>query len=47
MNKFAVIIQCRLNSKRFPNKILKKLDRKYSILEFLIKRIKKKLTQKI
>ena len=41
MNKFAVIIQCRLNSKRFPNKILKKLDRKYSILEFLIKRIKK------
>ncbi len=46
MNKFAVIIQCRLNSKRFPNKILKKLDRKYSILEFLIKRIKKKIDSK-
>ena len=46
MNKYAVIIQCRLNSKRFPNKILKKLDRKYSILEFLIKRIKKKIDSK-
>ena len=33
--------------KRFPNKILKKLDRKYSILEFLIKRIKKKIDSKI
>ncbi len=46
MNKFAVIIQCRLNSKRFPNKILKKIDKKYSILEFLIQRIKKKIDTK-
>lgn len=46
MNKFAVIIQCRLNSKRFPNKILKKVNKRYSILEFLIKRIKNKISPK-
>ncbi len=38
MKKFGIIVQARTGSKRFPNKILKKIN-KISILEFLIKRL--------
>jgi len=38
--KIGIIIQARLGSKRFPNKIIKKIDKK-TILEFLINRLKK------
>ena len=39
MEKFGIVIQCRLNSKRFPKKILRPVMRKKSILEFLINRL--------
>jgi spore coat polysaccharide biosynthesis protein SpsF (cytidylyltransferase family) len=35
---FAIIIQARTGSKRFPKKILAKIDRR-SVLEFLIDRL--------
>tara|TARA_Y100000389_G_C17133623_1_gene351463 strand:+ start:9 stop:155 length:147 start_codon:yes stop_codon:yes gene_type:complete len=38
--KNIVIIQARLNSKKLPNKILKKIG-DYSCLDFLLKRLKK------
>ena len=38
--KIGIIIQARLGSKRFPNKIIEKIDEK-TILEFLINRLKK------
>ena len=38
--KIGIIIQARLGSKRFPNKIIKKINKK-TILEFLINRLKK------
>ena len=41
MTNLGIIIQCRLNSKRFPNKILKKIYLNQSVLEFLIQRLKK------
>jgi spore coat polysaccharide biosynthesis protein SpsF len=41
MDKFGIVIQCRLNSKRFPKKILKPVFKKKSILEFLINRLTK------
>ena len=37
--KILVIIQARLTSKRFPNKVLKKIG-KYSIIEIILKRVK-------
>ena len=39
--KFCIILQARLGSKRFPNKILKDIYKNYNSLTFLIKRIKK------
>jgi len=36
---FSIIIEARLNSRRLPNKILMKI-KKYSFLEYLIKRLK-------
>lgn len=38
MRQFGIIIQARTGSKRFPNKILKKIN-KITILEFLIRRL--------
>ena len=35
------IVQARLNSNRLPGKILKKINKKNNVLEFLIKRLKK------
>ena len=37
----AAIIQARLGSKRFPNKILKKINDKETVLDYIIKRISK------
>ncbi len=37
----AAIIQARLGSKRFPNKILKKINNKETVLDYIIKRISK------
>tara|TARA_Y100000768_G_scaffold185530_1_gene138936 strand:- start:17532 stop:18221 length:690 start_codon:yes stop_codon:yes gene_type:complete len=39
-NNIAIIIQARTGSKRLPGKVLKKLTKKYNVLEFLIKRLK-------
>ena len=39
---YAIIIQARSNSKRFPNKILKKINKK-EILTIMLKRLKKKI----
>jgi spore coat polysaccharide biosynthesis protein SpsF (cytidylyltransferase family) len=39
--KFCIILQARLGSTRFPNKILKKIYKKETTLSFLIKRLKK------
>ncbi len=39
--EFSIILQARLGSKRFPNKILKKIHENFNSLTFLIKRIKK------
>ena len=41
MKKIACIIQDRSNSKRLPNKILKKISGR-TVLEILISRLKKK-----
>ena len=38
-NKTAVIIQARLTSSRFPNKILEKIGN-YTLIDYLINRIK-------
>ena len=43
---YALIIQARSNSKRFPNKILKKINKK-EILTIMLKRLKKKFRNKI
>jgi len=47
--KIVCIVQARMNSKRFPGKILKKIDNKNSCLSFLIKRLQmsKKISQLI
>ena len=37
---FAIIIQARAGSKRFPKKVLAKIDQR-NVLEFLIDRLKK------
>ena len=39
-NKYSVIIQARLGSARFPNKMIKKIGNK-TIIEILIERIKR------
>ena len=39
-NKFAIIIQARMNSTRLPSKVLAKLNGK-SLFEFLVTRLKK------
>ena len=43
---YTIIIQARSNSKRFPNKILKKINKK-EILTIMLKRLKKKFRDKI
>ena len=43
---YTIIIQARSNSKRFPNKILKKINKK-EILTIMLKRLKKKFRNKI
>ena len=40
INNFGIIIEARTGSNRFKKKILKKIYKKTSVLEFLIKRIK-------
>ena len=42
--KLGIIIEARTNSKRFKNKILKKIYKNYSVLDYILKRLK---TQKI
>jgi spore coat polysaccharide biosynthesis protein SpsF len=37
--KAVCLIQARFNATRFPGKVLQRIDKEYSILEFLIKRI--------
>ena len=37
----GIIVQARLNSKRFPEKILKNIYKDYSVIDFLLNRIKK------
>ncbi len=37
----GIIVQARLNSKRFPRKILRKVYKNYSIIDFLLQRISK------
>ena len=39
--KIIAVIQARRGSKRFPNKILKKINDKETILDYTIKRISK------
>ena len=47
-NKIICIVQARYSSTRFPGKILKKINNKQSVLEFLVNRLKKsKLLSKI
>ena len=41
VKKLGIIIQARTNSSRFPNKVLSKIN-DYSIIEIIIKRLKKK-----
>ena len=43
---FGIIIQARLNSKRFPKKVLKRLDGKNTVLEFQISRVSKVFDKK-
>ena len=43
---YALIIQARLNSKRFPEKILKKVNKK-EVLTIMLERLKKKFKNKI
>jgi|TARA_Y100000294_G_scaffold177790_1_gene204860 spore coat polysaccharide biosynthesis protein SpsF (cytidylyltransferase family) len=43
---FALMIQARANSKRLPNKILEKIDKK-EVLVIMLKRLKKKFRNKI
>ena len=45
-SNFGIIIQARLNSKRFPKKVLKRLDKKNSVLQFQISRISKEFAKK-
>ena len=42
--KFGIIIEARTNSKRFKNKILKKIYKNISVLDYILKKLK---TQKI
>ena len=42
---YAIIIQARLNSNRLKNKILKKIYRKFTVIEFLILRLLKKFDE--
>ena len=43
---FGIIIQARLNSKRFPKKVLKRLDGNNTVLEFQISRVSKVFDKK-
>ena len=45
-SNYAIIIQARTSSKRFPNKILKKVN-KHEVLAIMLKRLKKKFKKKI
>ena len=45
-NKYALIIQARLDSERFSKKILKKINKK-EILTIMLKRLKKNFKNKI
>ena len=40
-NKVLCIVQARMGSKRFPGKVLKYIDKKRSVLQFLIERLSK------
>ena len=40
-NKVLCIVQARMGSKRFPGKVLKYIDKKRSVLQFLIERLNK------
>ena len=40
-NKILCIVQARMGSKRFPGKVLKYIDKKRSVLQFLIERLNK------
>ena len=44
--KYALIIQARLKSTRFPNKILRKVNKK-EVLTIMLKRLNKKFRNKI
>ena len=44
--EFAIIIQARTGSKRFPQKVLKNINEDTNVLDFLIKRILKKFNKK-
>ena len=46
MKNMGIIIQARLNSKRFPNKILKKINKKNTVIDFLINRLKTKFNKR-
>lgn len=39
--KIGIIVQARINSSRFPKKIFKNIYKNYSVLDFLLSRIKK------
>ncbi len=41
MEKIGIIVQARCNSRRFPNKILKKINNVETVLEFQINRLLK------
>jgi spore coat polysaccharide biosynthesis protein SpsF (cytidylyltransferase family) len=41
VKKIICIVQARMNSKRLPGKVLMKLNKNYSVIQFLIQRLKK------
>ena len=41
VKKIICIVQARMSSKRLPGKILMKLNKNYSVIQFLIQRLKK------
>ena len=45
--KLGIIIEARTNSKRFKNKILKKIYKNYSVLDYILKRLKTQKLSKI
>ena len=44
--KLGIIIEARTNSKKIKNKILKKIFKNYSVLDYILKRLKTKNYQK-